>query len=120
MITELSGFPPEILAFECSGRVTRKDYDSVLKPAVEAALKDHKKVRMFYRIARDFDGYEAGAMWEDFAIGMSHLTSWEKIAVVTDIDWIAHSVAAFGFLMPGAVKAFDLDETDEAKAWISA
>jgi hypothetical protein len=29
---------------------------------------------------------------EDFKIGVEHLSRWERVAVVTDIDWIKHAV----------------------------
>jgi hypothetical protein len=38
MITILSGFPDNVIAIACQGRVTRKDYDDVLAPAVTATL----------------------------------------------------------------------------------
>ena len=43
-------------------------------------------------------------MWEDFKVGMAHLLRWERITVVTDVDWIRTTVRALGFLMPGAVE----------------
>ncbi len=120
MIKQLSGFPANTVAFECSGHVTRSDYDTVLKPAVEAALKDQKKLHLFYKIGADFSGIEPGAAWEDFAVGMTHYFNWERIAVVTDVDWIAHSISAFGFLMPAKVKVFKLAEEAAARDWIAA
>ena len=120
MITVLNGFPGDTIAFQCSGHVTRKDYDDVLKPAVEAAFKDHKKIRLFYKVAKDFDGVDAGAAWEDFSVGVSHLFGWERVAVVTDVEWIAHSIKAFGFLMPGVVKTFPLAQENGAREWLAA
>jgi hypothetical protein len=44
---------------------------------------------------------------------------WERIAVVTDADWIENCIKAFGWMMPGEVKVFDDDEVDEAKRWLT-
>jgi len=57
---------------------------------------------------------------EDFKIGMENLTRWVRIAVVTDVQWIAHAVSLFSFLMPGAVKVFSTKVTDQARLWIVA
>lgn len=38
-----------------------------------------------------FSGIDAGAAWEDTKIGVEHLTRWERIAVVTDFDWMKHT-----------------------------
>jgi hypothetical protein len=46
--------------------------------------------------------------------------NWERIAVVTDIEWIAHSMSAIGFLMPAKVKVFKIAEDAAARDWITA
>ena len=49
MIEELQGFPTNVLAFACKGHVTKRDYEAVLIPAVEKALKQSGKVRLYYK-----------------------------------------------------------------------
>lgn len=120
MIEQLNDFPENVLAFICRGRVTKADYDSVLVPAVMKALEGQKDVRLYYEIAADFAGFEVGAMWEDFKVGMAHLSRWERIAVVTDIEWIRHTVRLFSFLIPGTVRLYPLSEAGKARAWIVA
>ena len=38
-------------------------------------------------------------------------------ALVTDVDWMRHGVNWFGWMTPGEVKHFPLDERAEAIAW---
>ncbi len=85
MIVQLSDFPGNVVAFVCKGRVTKADYDVVLVPAVRDALVTHEKVRLYYETGADFAGIDPGAAWEDFKVGMEHLSRWERIAVVTDV-----------------------------------
>ena len=118
MIEALDGFPANVVAFACKGRVTRSDYETTLVPTVRETLKLHDKIRFYYLIGPDFSGIEAGAVWEDFKVGMEHLLRWERIAVVTDVDWIRHTIRAFSFVMPGEVKIFPVNETAKARAWI--
>ena len=106
MIEALQGFPSPILAFACKGHVTRNDYETTLIPAVESAMQQPGKVRLYYQINPDFPGIEFGAAWDDFRVGMHHLARWERMAAVTDVDWIRHTIRAFGFLMPGELKIF--------------
>jgi hypothetical protein len=120
MIEHLSNFPDDVLAFVCKGRVTKADYDSVLVPAVMKALEKHKRVRLYYETAADFSGIDPGAMWEDFKVGMEHLTRWERVAVVTDVEWIKQTMRFFSFMMPGATKSFPTSEAAQARAWIIA
>jgi hypothetical protein len=120
MIEQLSGFPDNVLAFAGRGRVTRADYNAVLTPAIEKALTTHQRIRLYYELGPDFAGIDPGAMWEDFKVGVEHLTRWERAAVVTDVEWIKQGLRLFSFLMPGAMKAFPTSEADEARAWIAA
>ncbi len=43
----------------------------------------------------------------------------ERIAVVTDVDWILNTVKAFGFMLPCEVRVFDYALLHEARGWIS-
>lgn len=120
MIELLPNFPDNVVAILCSGRVTKADYDSVLVPAVENALKKHEKVRIYYEISSDFSGIDPGAMFEDFKVGMEHLTRWEKIALVTDVEWIKHTMQLFSFITPGEMKLFSRSQAEAARDWIAA
>jgi hypothetical protein len=59
-------------------------------------------------------------MWEDLKVGVAHLSRWERIAVVTDVEWIRNAVRVFGFLMPAAVQVFPLSAEAAAREWITA
>ena len=74
---------------------------------------------MLYVIGDQFEGYTGGAAWEDAKVGMKHLTSFERVAVVTDVDWIENMIKAFGFAIPGEVRVFDDDDLEAARRWIS-
>ena len=119
MIEQLKNFPSNVVAFACRGRVSKKDYETVLVPAVNEALKQGGKLRIYYETDGDFH-IEPGAMWQDFKVGMEHLTRWERMAVVTDVDWIKHTMRFFSFMMPGEMKAFPRSEAAKARAWVTA
>jgi hypothetical protein len=58
-------------------------------------------------------------MWAIGQIGMKHLTNWEKIAVVTDNEWIRHTVDTMGWLLPAKVKTFSLADEADASEWVT-
>lgn len=120
MIEALKDFPDNVAAFACHGRVTQRDYATVLVPAVEQKLKQHERVRLYYETAADFAGIEPGAVWEDTKVGIEHWQRWERMAVVTDVEWIRLTMKAFGFLMPGELKVFPTSEAAKARAWLVA
>ncbi|QUR69835.1 STAS/SEC14 domain-containing protein [Mycobacterium spongiae] len=118
MIEALTGFPDNVAAFACHGHVTKDDYETVLIPDIEERLNRHKKVRIYYEVGPDFDGVGPGAVWDDAKLGFSHLMSWERFAVVTDVDWMARSIKLFGFLMPAKLRTFSTADAGEAREWI--
>lgn len=120
MIEIIEGFPEGVVAFAAKGRVTAADYDKVLIPKVEEALKLHDKVRLYYELGSDFSGVDAGAAWKDFRLGVEHLRRWERMAVVTDVEWIRLAINAFRFLMPGHLRVFGTGQAADARAWVGA
>jgi hypothetical protein len=118
MIELLKGFPENVVAVSCKGVITKDDYDTVLVPAVEKALNAHDKVRLYYEAGQNFAGIEPGAAWEDFKVGAAHWMRWERVAVVTDVDWIKHTMQIFSFIMPGEMRVFPTVETEQARVWI--
>lgn len=119
MITLLEGFPDNVVAVRAEGQVTAQDYDKVLIPAVETALTRSKRLRFYYEIGPGFTGMDLGAMLKDIGVGFGHLGQWERIAVVTDIDWIKHATQLFGFLLPSKTEVFGIAQAADAKAWIA-
>jgi SpoIIAA-like len=118
MLERIDGMPDNVVAFRAKGELSSDDYEKVLMPAVDGALAARHKIRLLYVLGEEFDGLTIGAMWDDTRVGFSHITRWEKIAVVTDKDWIRHSVDIFGYLIPGEVKGFTVAEEADARAWI--
>jgi hypothetical protein len=118
VIETLEGFPDNVVALEAKGQVTTKDYEEVLIPKVETALQRHANVRLYYELGPEFTGIDAGAAWDDLKIGLEHLTRWERMAVVTDVDWIRHVINAFRVFMPGQLRVFATAQATEAQAWI--
>jgi SpoIIAA-like len=119
MIKHLNDLPSHVVGFICSGRITRHDYETVFVPVIEAALQQHEKVRLYYQIEFDFSHIEPGVS-HNFDVGIDHLLRWDRIGIVTDLDWFRETVRALSFLMPGYVELFSLDEAAEARKWLLA
>jgi len=120
MITVIPGLPGNVLGFSASGKVTASDYETVLVPAIEEGLAGQAKLRLLYHLGADFEGFGIGAMWADAKVGLEHPSAWERIALVTDIDWLRSATHLFGFAMPGEVRVFSNAELPDAKKWVAA
>lgn len=120
MIERIEDLPDSVLGFTAKGTVTADDYETVIVPAVEAQLQRHPKIRFLYVLGDQFEGFEAGAMWDDAKLGLKHLTAWQKIAVVTEVEWIRAALLVLCFTMADHVRVFTNAELADAKRWIAA
>lgn len=120
MIEILKGFPDTVLAAKASGEITTEDYRDVLVPVAEAKFAKHGKVRVYYEIGADFSAMDFGAMWEDTRLGLGHWSDWDKIAIVTDVGWIADTMKLMKVFMPQPIRVFSGAEANEARDWVSS
>jgi len=70
-------------------------------------------------LGTEFTGFDAGAMWDDTKLGVKTFNSYERMAIVTDATWVRRSIKALGWLIPGDVRVFHVDELDSALGWIA-
>ena len=117
MITELTGLPAGVIGFEASGKLRAEDYRDVLLPAIEAAAKSGD-VRLMI-VINSFEGMTPSALWQDLKMGVENLRAWKRTAVVTDIGWVTHMMAMFGWMTPGQTRHFPLADRDAAIAWVA-
>jgi len=91
---------------------------------IYAALERGEKLNIYFELTEDFHGLDSGALWRDVkaagSVGLMHRSSWERMALVTDKDWVRHGASAFGWLAPGELRLFELSEREEARAWLGA
>ena len=119
MLERMQGLPENVLGITARGEVTGTDYETVLIPAVDKMLADRKSIRFLYHLGDEFTGFDTEAIWNDAKVGFQHFTSWEKVAVVTDVGWIRTAMKMFGFVLTGHVKVYSNNELSEALKWLS-
>lgn len=122
MIEQLTGFAPSVLAFRFVGKITRADYEQVLVPAIRASIERGGDIGVYCELGEGFEGYDASGLWADVKTGFkyyfSHMSAWKKIALVTDLEWIAHFVALFGWMTTCELELFSVAERQAAQHWI--
>ena len=116
MIEIIKGLPKNVVGIAVNGRITKKDCDDVLMPAMEKSLKRHDKIRLYYELNSRFPG----AAWDDLNVGIEHIPPCERVAIVTDVGWIRYTVKALRFLIPGEIRVFPTVQASEGRAWITA
>jgi len=118
MVERIPDLPENVLGFTAKGKVSANDYESVIIPAVEAMFSREGRARFLYHLGEDFAGFEAAAAWDDAKLGLRHLAGWERLALVSDVEWIRAALKVFGLAMPGHVRVFHNRELAEATRWV--
>ncbi len=118
MLKLIRGLPDNVVGVEAIGEVEDDDYEEVLDPEVSAKLEKHDRIRLLYVMGDEFTKFEADAAWEDAKLGAKTFTDYERIAVVTDTNWIRRSVKALGWMIPGKIHVYHADKLAEATAWV--
>lgn len=107
-----------VVAVDAIGRIEDADYKDSLIPRIENALRNHDKLRLLIRFGPEFEGYSAHAAFDDSVVGIKHWHDFERLAVVTDVKWIANGVRLFAPIMPGRVRVFSNSQFDDGLKWV--
>ena len=118
VLNEITDLPSGVIGFEVSGKLRTEDYRDILLPALQKAAESGE-VRIVI-VMPAFEGFARGALWQDLKMGIQHWGAWKRIALVTDVEWMARATAWFGWMSPGEVKHFAVAERTEAIAWAAA
>jgi hypothetical protein len=119
MIEILPDMPEGVTGIRVTGRLLGDDLRK-FKPAMEGLLETDE-LRIVEVIASDYEGFGPGGLVEDLKLGLGalfqHHSAFKRIAVVTDKEWVAHTLHALAWMVPGELALFGLDELERAKAW---
>ena len=120
MVERMDDVPAGVIGLRASGKLTKEDYTGVLEPALKEAM-DSGEARVVF-VLTDFEGLELDATFEDIKTGLGvefgHRKTWKRLAVVTDVDWVARAMRMFAWAMPGELAVYDdLDKLEEANSW---
>jgi SpoIIAA-like len=118
MLRPITDMPPGTLGFEAVGEVEDDDWEEAVEPVLRDEIAGGQKVRLLYLLGPEAREVEGDAMKADTGFRARHATSFERVAVVSDEDWMRPAVRALSMLLPGQARAFPVHELDAAKAWL--
>ena len=119
MIEVLEDMPEGVTGIRVSGRVDGEEIRE-FKPVMEKLSKSGE-IRIVEVIAPDYEGFGRGGLVQDLKLGLGalfhHHSDFKRIAVVSDKEWVAHTLHALAWMVPGELALFGLDELERAKEW---
>ena len=119
MLRPMTDMPAGTIGFEAIGEVEDDDWEKTVEPVLRREIADGHAVRLLYLLGPEGRGVEGDAMRADTGFRARHAGSFERVAVVSDEDWMRPALRALSFLLPGKAKGFRVRELAEAKAWLA-
>ncbi len=119
MIEVLKDVPAGVAGIRVSGRLSGDDMRA-FTPTMDELLRADE-IRIVEVIADDYEGFGPGGLAEDLKLGLGalfhHHSKFKRIAVVSDQSWVAHTLHALSWMVPGELAIFGLADLDRAKEW---
>ena len=118
---EILDSPKHLVAMNINGEITAEDVTNAYK-ATEKALKENERISFVAKVENTTKLTLEGVA-KDIYEGVGQICKLKKyyrVAVVTDMSWIASIARAEGlFFSSMDIRVFNLDEYDKAFAWAS-
>jgi hypothetical protein len=108
----------KLIEVHASGKLTKLAYEEFV-PMTEAAIKKHGKIRILF-VMKDFHGWDAGALWEDFKFDLKHFAHIERLAIVGETRWEQGMSVFCRPFTTAKIQYFDQKDLEKARTWIEA
>ena len=120
MLRRMTDVPVGTIGFEAVGEVEDDDWDETVEPVLREEIAGGRKLRLLYVLGPQSRDVEGDAVKAGAEFRARHASSYDRVAVVSDEDWMRPALRAFSVLVPGKAKGFRVSELDDAKAWLTA
>ena len=120
MLRQMTDMPAGTIGFEAVGEVEDDDWEDAVEPVLRREIADGRKVRLLYLLGPESRDVDGDAMQADTGFRARHASSFDRVAVVSDEDWMRPALRALSFMVPGKAKGFRVRELADAKTWLSA
>ncbi len=105
-----------VIGCRINGRIDTEDIEK-FAICIEDKLLRRKKLRIYVEVIM-LEGISLEALFKDLKLGITHLSDFDKKAVVTDEKWMKRVAAIADNLFPNIeVKCFSFDEKEKALEW---
>lgn len=119
MLRPMTDMPAGTIGFEAVGEVEDDDWEEAVEPVLRREIAEGRKVRLLYLLGSQARDVEGDALRADTGFRARHATSFDRVAVVSDEDWIRPALRALSFLLPGKARGFRVRDLAAARTWLA-
>jgi hypothetical protein len=120
MLKRIADMPPGTIGFEAVGEVDDDDFENAVAPVLRRVIAEGRKVRLLYLLGPRLGKYEGDALKEEVKFAAHHPTAYERVAVVSDEEWLRPALRVLSVLVPGQLRGFAVADVQAAKSWLAA
>ena len=119
MLERISDMPPGTIGFEAVGEVEDDDWEVAVEPVLKSELAAGTELRLLYLIGPRASEVDSDVIGADAEFRARHVTRFERVAVVSDEDWVRPALRVLSALLPGQLRGFRVADLAEAKEWLA-
>jgi hypothetical protein len=119
MLERMADMPAGTVGCEAVGKVDDDDFEHAVEPVLRAEIADGRKVRLLYLLGPGMREYEGDTLAEEMEFAARHPTAYERVAVVSDEDWLRPALRVLSVLVPGQLRAFPVAQLTAAREWVA-
>jgi hypothetical protein len=119
MVELLKEFPSHVAAYRAWGKVHSEEYEQVVMNRVNEVAEQYGRINFLVRLETDMDNYSLGALTNYLKISFEHFSKWNRMAIVSDEDWVRKAYDALSHIVPGEIRGYRLKEYEKARQWVS-
>jgi hypothetical protein len=119
MLQRMSDMPVGTVGFQAIGEVEDDDFERAVEPVLRAEIAAGRKIRLLYLLGPEMREYEGDTLAEEMKFAARHPTQYERVAVVSDEDWLRPALRVLSVLVPGQLRAFPVAELAAARTWLA-
>jgi hypothetical protein len=119
MLKQLSDMPVGVVGFEAIGTFEDDDFEDTVSPVLRNEITAGRPIRLLYLLGEQLKEYEGDALAAQMKFAARHFSSSERVAVLSDQDWLRPALRVLSALVPGQLRAFPLTELGGAKQWLA-
>jgi hypothetical protein len=105
-----------IITLKFREKLDKGDYDEFV-PMIESQIEHGSPIRMVVEL-HDFQGWTAGALWEDTKFAARHFNDIERLAVVGEARWETGVTVFVKPFTSADVRYFMVDAREKAREWV--
>jgi len=119
MVELLNDFPPYVAAYKATGHVHKDEYEQVVMARINEVAAQYEKINFLVLMDTDVWDYSFGSLVDYVKMTFEHFKQWNRLAIISNEQWLGKIYEVFGGLVYGKVKSFELNQYEEAKQWVS-